>query len=118
VLGRTTGNTDTQDSPRLGLGGSHHLPPYSILCTSPRGLHPNDFSFPGLPSASLEIAPAGTLATLEPHNFVSKPWIEVRSKAKLYLSSRSFQRYVAHHLQTSKSGQFLTFFWSGVKLAI
>jgi len=30
------GNTNTQDSPRLGLGGSHHLPPYSILCISPR----------------------------------------------------------------------------------
>jgi len=25
------------------LGGSHHLPPYSILCTSPRGPHPNGF---------------------------------------------------------------------------
>jgi hypothetical protein len=25
-------NTDTQNSPRLELGGSHHLPPYSILC--------------------------------------------------------------------------------------
>jgi len=36
VLGRATGNTDTQDSPRPGLGGSHHLPPYSILCDSPR----------------------------------------------------------------------------------
>jgi hypothetical protein len=36
-----TSNTDTQDSPRPGLGGSHHLPPYSILCTTFRGLHPN-----------------------------------------------------------------------------
>jgi hypothetical protein len=44
VLGRATGNTDTQDSPRPGLGGSHHLPPYSILWTSPRGPHPNGFS--------------------------------------------------------------------------
>ncbi len=43
VLGRATGNTDTQDSPRPGLGGSHHLPPYSILCTSPRDPHPNGF---------------------------------------------------------------------------
>ncbi len=43
VLGRTMGNPDTQDSPRPGLGGSHHLPPYSILCTSPRGPHPNGF---------------------------------------------------------------------------
>jgi len=31
----------TQDSPRPGLGGSHHLPPYSILCSSPQDLHPN-----------------------------------------------------------------------------
>jgi hypothetical protein len=43
VLGRTTGNTDTQDSPRPGLRGSQHLPPYRILCTSPRGPHPNGF---------------------------------------------------------------------------
>jgi hypothetical protein len=49
VLGPATGNTDTQDSPRPGLGGSHHLPPYSILCDSPRGPHPNGFSLPGLP---------------------------------------------------------------------
>jgi hypothetical protein len=39
--GTATGNTDTQDSPRPGLGGSHHLPPYSILCDAPRKLHPN-----------------------------------------------------------------------------
>ncbi len=38
-----TGNTDTQDSPRPRLGGSHHLPLYSILCTSPWGPHPNGF---------------------------------------------------------------------------
>jgi hypothetical protein len=43
VLGWTTGNSDTQDSPQPGLGGSHHLPPYSILCASPRGPHPNGF---------------------------------------------------------------------------
>jgi len=43
VLGWVTGNTDTQDSPRPGLGGSHHLPPYSIFCDSPWRLHPNGF---------------------------------------------------------------------------
>jgi hypothetical protein len=43
VLGQATGNTDTQDSPRPGLGGSHHLPPYSILCDCPRNTHPNGF---------------------------------------------------------------------------
>jgi len=32
---------DSIDSPRLGLKGSHHLPPYSILCVTPREPHPN-----------------------------------------------------------------------------
>ncbi len=43
MLGRATGNTDTQDSPRPGLGGSHHLPPYSILCNSRWRWHPNGY---------------------------------------------------------------------------
>ncbi len=43
MLRRATGNTDTQDSPRPGLGGSHHLPPYSILCDSPQSPHPNGY---------------------------------------------------------------------------
>jgi hypothetical protein len=32
---------DSLDSPWPGLGGSHHLPPYSILCSFPPHLHPN-----------------------------------------------------------------------------
>jgi hypothetical protein len=46
VLGQATGNTDSLDSldsPRPGLGGSHHLPPYSIQCVAPRHLHLNGF---------------------------------------------------------------------------
>jgi hypothetical protein len=43
VLGQTTGNSDSQDSTRPRLGGSHHLPPYSISCNSPWGPHPNGF---------------------------------------------------------------------------
>jgi hypothetical protein len=35
------GNSNSQDSPRPGLEGNHHLPPYSILCASPWGPHPN-----------------------------------------------------------------------------
>jgi hypothetical protein len=35
------GNLDSLYSPRPGLRGSHHLPPYSILCSSARRLHPN-----------------------------------------------------------------------------
>jgi hypothetical protein len=41
VLGRAASNSDSQDSPRPGLGGSHHLPPYIIFCASPWGPHPN-----------------------------------------------------------------------------
>jgi hypothetical protein len=32
---------DSQDSPWPGLGGSHHLPPYSILCATSPHPHPN-----------------------------------------------------------------------------
>jgi hypothetical protein len=63
VLRRATGNSDTQNSPQLGLRGSHHLPPYNILCTSPWGPHPNGFlsqdsqvgvpKFPDAPPSSL-----------------------------------------------------------------
>jgi hypothetical protein len=35
------GNLDSFDSPWLGLKGSHHLPPYSILCSFAWRLHPN-----------------------------------------------------------------------------
>ncbi len=33
---------DSLDSPRPGLGGSHHLPPYNIVCSSLSHLYPND----------------------------------------------------------------------------
>jgi hypothetical protein len=34
-------NSDSHDTPWPGLQGSHHLPPYIILCNSARRLHPN-----------------------------------------------------------------------------
>jgi hypothetical protein len=40
-VGTSHGHLNTQDSPRPRLGGSHHLPPYSILCNSQWRLHPN-----------------------------------------------------------------------------
>jgi hypothetical protein len=40
-VGTSHEHFDTQDSPRPRLGGSHHLPPHSILCVTPRRLHPN-----------------------------------------------------------------------------
>ncbi len=43
MLRQTTSNANTQDSPWPKFGGSHHLPPYTIFCSSPRGSHLNDF---------------------------------------------------------------------------
>jgi hypothetical protein len=42
-VGTSHGQLDSLDSPRPQLGGSHHLPPYSILCVCLRRLHPNGF---------------------------------------------------------------------------
>ncbi len=44
-----------------------------------------------------------------PHNFACRLLIKIRSKTKLFLSSRAFQWYVACHLHASKLGQYLTF---------
>ncbi len=43
MLGRAIRTLDSQDSPRPGLKGNHHLPPYSILCNFSQRLHPNGF---------------------------------------------------------------------------
>ncbi len=40
-IDKSQANMDSQDSPWLRLGGSHHLPPYNILCVWPHGQHPN-----------------------------------------------------------------------------
>ncbi len=41
-VGTSHGHLDSLDSPQPELGGSHHLPPHSILCDAPPRLHPND----------------------------------------------------------------------------
>ncbi len=41
MLGQTTSNTDSLDSPWPGLEGNHHLPPHSIFCVTPLHPHPN-----------------------------------------------------------------------------
>jgi len=56
-VGTNHGHFEPQESPRPGLGGRHHLPPYSILCATPPKLHPNGSFFPGFPSWSPEIVP-------------------------------------------------------------
>ncbi len=71
---------DTQNSPWSGLGGNHHLPPYSILYPWPLGLQSK-----------------------------CRPLIKVRYEAKLLPSLRNFQKYVARHLHASKLRWFATF---------
>jgi len=46
VLRWAMGNSNSQDSSRPGLGGSHHLPHYSLLCASPWEPHSNDILSP------------------------------------------------------------------------
>jgi hypothetical protein len=43
-LDKPRATLDSQDSSRLGLWGSRHLPPYSIFYTNPHEWHPNGFS--------------------------------------------------------------------------
>jgi hypothetical protein len=75
--------TDSQDSPRPRLGGSHHLPLYSILHAWPRGLHSNVILSWDSQVENPEILEIGTLTTLETHNILCKTPIEVKYKAKL-----------------------------------
>jgi hypothetical protein len=55
--GKPRATLDSLDSPQPGLSGSHHIPPYSILCVFLPHLHPNDTfsrdSQSGVPKLSL-----------------------------------------------------------------
>jgi hypothetical protein len=95
---------NSQDSPWLELGGNHHLPPYSILYGSPQGYTQTTF-FSGI----AQFPKIGTFVTLDAHNFLCRPLIEVRSKEKLYFLSKVFQIYVARFLKACNSRKFLTF---------
>jgi hypothetical protein len=76
-------NMDSQDSPRFGLGGSHHLPPYSIPCAWPWGLPPNIIFSQGSQVKNLKILEIETPKTLETHNVFCRPLIEVTFKENL-----------------------------------
>ncbi len=109
VLGRTIGKLGLT---RLTTTRTWGKPPPSplqyTLCLA-IGPTPKWHFVPGLPSQSPKIPTTGILATLEAHNFVCKPLIEMRFKKKLQPLSRAFQRQVTRHLHTRNSGRFLTF---------
>ncbi len=93
--------TFSQDSPRPGLGESHHLPLYSIIYDQPWGYIQTSCCPTNFQNCDY--------CNLEAHNFQCEPTIEVRFKEKLQPSLRVFQRYVACHLHVSKLRQLLTF---------
>jgi len=70
-VGTSHEHLNSLDSPRPGLGGSHHLPPYSILYNSPPHLHPNGFfswdSQSGVPKLSRFGLP-GLWTLITPHS--------------------------------------------------
>jgi len=76
----------TRHTPRSGLGGSHHLPPYSILYATPPTLHPNGFfswdSQVGVPKLSRN-CPGWSPRTLGAHNSRLQSLIATRSKPNL-----------------------------------
>jgi hypothetical protein len=76
-------NSNSQNSQQLGLGGSHHLPPYSILCAWPWGQHQNAILSHDSQVGSFEILEIGTSATLQAHNILCIPLIKMRFKEKL-----------------------------------
>ncbi len=89
MLGQTMGNTGTQDSPRPGLGGSHHLP--LIVYSAPLHKARIQMTFcPKTPKWESQNHPSWTPATLEPHNFTIRPWIKMRSEAKVVALVKSF----------------------------
>ncbi len=57
MLGLATGTWTHKTHHGLDLGVSHHLTPYSILCSSPWRPHPNGTNSRGLPKWSPEIVP-------------------------------------------------------------
>ncbi len=101
-VGTSHGHFDTQDSPRPRLGGSHHLPPYSILCTTTLRLHPNSFFSQDSQVESRncpEIVPVGVPRLQE----LISPDCQVRSRWGLNQSYSSL-REVSNAMSHSRFG--------------
>ncbi len=103
-----------QDKPRATrTHKTHHGPDLGEATTFPlivyfAPLHGGHIQMAFCPETP-EIASTGTPATLRAHNFLCRPLIAMWSKAKLQLSLRAFQRYVARGLHARESGRFPTF---------
>jgi hypothetical protein len=74
------------NTPQPRLGGSQHLPPYSILCSSPQGSHPSGFLSWDSQVGVLKFAQLGLLQL----------WRHITSHADLQLQWGLKQSYSPH----------------------
>jgi hypothetical protein len=112
------GNLDSLDSPRLGLGGSHHLLPYIILYIAPRHAHPNGFY-----SRDSQGGVPGNCPDLDSQDFGSSQlpaqtldWNKVWSKLVALL--KSFPTVCCTPFSHTGVESIPDFLWSGVKLPV
>ncbi len=84
-------------------------PPYIIFYAQPWGMHQNVILSWDSQVGNLEILEIGTFATLDAHNVLCRPLIEVISETNLQPSSKALQWYVACHLHARKLGQIQTY---------
>jgi hypothetical protein len=86
ILGAWTnhGHTRTHKTHHSSdLGEATTFPPYNIFYALPQGVHSNVILSQDSQVESFEISKIRIPATLEAHNFLCKPLIKVRFKAKL-----------------------------------
>jgi len=99
---------DSQDSPHPKLGGSHHLPLYSIICTWPRGQHPNVIlswdSQVGIPKFSK----LGFLQLWKPITLRANLRLRWNLKQSC-IPCQELSNGMWHHLHARESGRFPTF---------
>jgi hypothetical protein len=108
---------DSLDSPRPGLGGSHHLPPYSILCVAPPHPHPNGClsrdPWSGVPKLSRFGLPGlWAIITSRPDLWSDKLWTNLVALLK------SFSTPCCTLPTHVGIGSILDFLWSRVKLPV
>jgi hypothetical protein len=107
-LDKPRATLDLQDSPRPGLKGTHHLPPYSILCTSLRHPHPNGFLSRDSQKGVPELCRFGLPGLCEVITFCSDLRLK-SSLRKLVALLESFPTMCYIWLARSGVDRFLTF---------
>ncbi len=92
--------SDSLDSPPPGLGGSHHLPPYSILCSFLLHLHPNGFfsqdSQSGVPKL-FRFGLPGLWTLITPHLKLGSEWGLNQSCSSPWELSNSVLHFTCTH---------------------